>query len=78
MQIREIHLGSEFPVLSNIGVQNIQVSENYSHIDTLDLKLDISYSGNFRLVIDVALLGKSAYVSVTGELAFNFTSKIVP
>ncbi|KAL0275827.1 UNVERIFIED_CONTAM: hypothetical protein PYX00_003559 [Menopon gallinae] len=64
IKIREIHLGSEFPVLTNIGVQNIKTSENYSHIDTLDLKLDLSYTGNFRLVFDVSLLGKSAYVSV--------------
>lgn len=69
LQIRDINLGSEFPVINNINVQNVNINKDYSHIDTLDLMLDVNYCGGFELIINAnMLLGKTAYVSIKGKL----------
>lgn len=45
----------------------MKINEDFSHVDSLDLKLDLSYKGGFRLIVDAnMLLGKAAYLSVKG------------
>ncbi|EEB17881.1 conserved hypothetical protein [Pediculus humanus corporis] len=79
IKIVEIDLGSEFPVLNNISIQDVKVNKDYSHIDVLDLKLDVNYSGGFRLVVEAnMLLGKAALISIQinelyGEGRLEFT-----
>lgn len=48
------------------------MNNDYSHIDTLDLKLDVNYSGGFRIVIEAnMLLGKAALISIKGNFFFS-------
>lgn len=79
IKICDINLGSEFPVLNSIVVQNVNVNKDFSHIDSLDLKLDVNYCGGFELIVNAnMLLGKAAYVSIkvlelNGEGRLQFT-----
>lgn len=60
-------MGSQFPEIRNVRVENVSLDETEGHIDTLDLSLDLNYSGNFQLAIDANMvLGKRAYLAVKG------------
>ncbi|KAK6620823.1 hypothetical protein RUM43_011119 [Polyplax serrata] len=79
IRILEIDLGSEFPVINGVSIDDVSVNKDHSHIDTLDLKLDVNYSGGFRLVVEAnMLLGKAALISIKvnelyGEGRLQFT-----
>lgn len=65
--MRDLHLGIQFPEIKNVRVENVNLDETEGHIDTLDIGLDLTYSGNFQLAIDANMvLGKRAYLAVKG------------
>jgi len=60
-------LGSEFPIIKSITVDEVKFNEEMSYIDMIDVKLDLSYKGGFRLLVDAnMMLGKAAFLSVKG------------
>ncbi|XP_046985794.1 PDZ domain-containing protein 8 isoform X1 [Schistocerca americana] len=77
--IRDIHLGTHFPEVKSILVKDVVLDEVNKHLDTLELCLDLEYSGGFQLSIDANMvLGKAAYVSVKvnrliGQAQLQFT-----
>ena len=72
-QIRDVHLGSQFPAIKGISVKDVQINREHQHIDTLDLCLDLEYSGGFQLSIDAnMLLGKTAYLAIKGIFFYYF------
>jgi hypothetical protein len=50
-----------------VSVKDAVLHPQYQHIETLELYLDLEYSGGFQLSIDANMvLGKAAYLSVKG------------
>jgi hypothetical protein len=50
-----------------VSVKDAVLHPQYQHIETLELCLDLEYSGGFQLSIDANMvLGKAAYLSVKG------------
>ncbi|XP_051154052.1 PDZ domain-containing protein 8 isoform X4 [Leptopilina boulardi] len=79
VQLRDLHLGNQFPMIKGLEVADAKICPDTGLLETLDLSLDLHYSGNFQLSIDVKmLLGKTAYLAlqvkrVTGKARLQFT-----
>ncbi|XP_012277461.1 PDZ domain-containing protein 8 isoform X2 [Orussus abietinus] len=79
IQLRDLHLGTQFPTIKGLEVADAKINADTGLLETLDLSLDLHYSGNFQLSIDVKmLLGKTAYMAlqvkrVTGRARLQFT-----
>nr|CAD7429133.1 unnamed protein product [Timema monikensis] len=77
--IREIDLGSQFPAIRSITVKDAVLYEEHQNLDTVDLCVDLEYSGGFQISIDAnMLLGKVAYLAVkvnhlSGQARLQFT-----
>lgn len=72
-----MHLGSQFPDIKTIQIEDINLDKNNKCIDTLSIKVDLDYSGNFLLSVDGKMkFGKTAYLSIkgnaVGSLCVNF------
>ncbi|XP_034235149.1 PDZ domain-containing protein 8 [Thrips palmi] len=64
--VRDLNLGSHFPTIRSVEVRQVSQDPVHHRIDTLELCLDIHYSGSFQLSLDANLvLGRAAYLSVT-------------
>ncbi|XP_015121655.1 PDZ domain-containing protein 8 isoform X1 [Diachasma alloeum] len=79
VQLRDLDLGTQFPMIKGLEVADSFINRDTGLLETLDLSLDLHYSGNFQLSIDVKmLLGKTAYLSlqvkrVSGRARLQFT-----
>lgn len=62
-----MHLGSQFPNIKSISIENVKLDKNEGHIDTLNLCLKLDYTGNFLMSVDAHMkFGKTAYLSIKG------------
>lgn len=74
-----MHLGTEFPNIKNISIENVKLDRKEGYIETVSLCLDLDYTGNFLLSIDAKMkFGKTAYLSIKGNtilihLKWNYT-----
>lgn len=60
-------------MIKGLEVADAKICADTGLLETLDLSLDLHYSGNFQLSIDVKmLLGKTAYLALQGILIFSF------
>ena len=67
MQLRDLNLGTQFPTIKGLEVADSKIDADTGLLESLDLALDLHYSGNFQLSIDVKmLLGKTAYMALQG------------
>ncbi|XP_008556866.1 PDZ domain-containing protein 8 isoform X1 [Microplitis demolitor] len=79
VQLRDLNLGSQFPTIKGLEVAAAVIDKDTGLLETLDLALDLHYSGNFQLSIDVKmLLGKTAYLflqvkQISGKARLQFT-----
>lgn len=65
IQIRDLSLGNQFPVVNSIRVERCKMTEGEEFFDEIAFIVDMDYSGGFQTSIDVALvLGKNAHLSV--------------
>jgi len=70
-QIQDVCLGTQFPVIKSVSVRDAVLHPQYQHIETLELCLDLEYSGGFQLSVDAYMvLRKAAYLSVKGLFIF--------
>lgn len=68
LQIRDMHLGTQFPDIKNISVENVVLDKTHGHIDVLNLCVQLDYTGHFLLSIDAKMkFGKTAYLSIKGK-----------
>lgn len=67
LQLRDIHLGKNFPMIKGMEVADAKICADTGLLETLDLALDLHYSGNFQLSIDVELLSKTAFLALQGK-----------
>lgn len=66
-QLRDLNLGTQFPTIKGLEVADSKIDADTGLLESLDLSLDLHYSGNFQLSIDVRmLLGKTAYMALQG------------
>jgi hypothetical protein len=76
LQIRDLCLGTQFPTIKSVCIKDAVLHPQYQHIETLELCLDLEYSGGFQLSIDAnMLLGKAAYLSVKGLFIIHAKEK---
>lgn len=62
-----MNLGSQFPDIKKINVENVIFDKQRDHIEVLNLCVQLDYSGNFLLSIDAKMkFGKTAYLSIKG------------
>lgn len=67
VQIRDMHLGSQFPSIKNVTIEHVKLDKSEGHIDTLNLCLKVDYTGNFLMSVDARMkFGKTAYLSIKG------------
>lgn len=67
LQLRDLNLGTQFPTIKGLEVADSKIDADTGLLESLDLALDLHYSGNFQLSIDVKmLLGKTAYMALQG------------
>jgi len=60
-------MGSRAPSIHRIQVNSVGLDDDKLQMESMDLNLDIEYSGGLGIAIDVALAyGKSAFLSVKG------------
>ncbi|KAL6266295.1 hypothetical protein P5V15_003154 [Pogonomyrmex californicus] len=79
VKLRDLNLGTQFPTIKGLEVADSKIDADTGLLESLDLALDLHYSGNFQLSIDVKmLLGKTAYMAlqvkrVSGKARLQFT-----
>ncbi|XP_066588005.1 PDZ domain-containing protein 8 isoform X2 [Prorops nasuta] len=79
VKLRDLHLGTAFPTIKGLEVADSKIDADTGLLESLDLSLDLHYSGNFQMSIDVKMvLGKTAYMAlqvkrVTGRARLQFT-----
>ncbi|CAB3380997.1 Hypothetical predicted protein [Cloeon dipterum] len=79
ISIKEIDLGSKFPIFNGISIQDVVLHPTKKYIETLDLSVDLHYEGGFQLVTSVRLiLGAPAKITVkvchlSGRARLRFT-----
>ncbi|XP_020297884.1 PDZ domain-containing protein 8 isoform X2 [Pseudomyrmex gracilis] len=79
VKLRDLDLGTQFPTIKGLEVADSKIDADTGLLESLDLALDLHYSGNFQLSIDVKmLLGKTAYMAlqvkrVSGKARLQFT-----
>lgn len=69
-----MNLGSQFPDIKNLTVENVILDKVHGHIDVLNLCVQLDYSGNFLLSVDAKMkFGKTAYLSITGDCVTSYS-----
>ncbi|CAH1188292.1 unnamed protein product [Phyllotreta striolata] len=77
--IRDMHLGTEFPDIKDISVDEVKVDKKEGYIESVSLCVKLDYTGNFLLSVDGKMkFGKTAYLSIkvkriTGEARLEFS-----
>lgn len=67
MQLRNLNLGTRFPTIKGLDVAEAKINDS-GLLETLDLALDLHYSGNFEFSIDLKMkLNKTAYLALQGN-----------
>lgn len=70
--MRDLNLGTQFPTIKGLEVADSKIDADTGLLESLDLALDLHYSGNFQLSIDVKmLLGKTAYMALQGIITYH-------
>lgn len=63
-----MNLGTQFPHIKNICLEDIKLDKVDGHIDTLNISVNLDYTGNFLLSVDAKMkFGKTAYLSIKGK-----------
>ncbi|XP_050296074.1 PDZ domain-containing protein 8 isoform X2 [Anthonomus grandis grandis] len=63
--IKDLHLGSQFPDIKDISIENVKLDPKNEHIEVLSLVLNLDYLGNFFMCIDAKMkFSKTAYLSI--------------
>lgn len=63
--IRDMHLGTQFPDIKSVKVEDLKLDKKDGYIETLNLCINLDYTGNFLLSVDGKMkFGKTAYLSI--------------
>lgn len=61
-------MGTKAPSIRGIDVNSLELDEDQKLIESVDVGIDLEYSGGFAIGIDVALAyGKTAFMSAKGK-----------
>ncbi|KAJ8977988.1 hypothetical protein NQ317_004532 [Molorchus minor] len=50
INIKDMHLGTEFPDIKDITIDNVKLDKKEGYIETISLSLNLDYTGNFLLI----------------------------
>lgn len=81
LTLKDIDLGDQFPEIRLLDVHHVEIHETEGRIENLELRLDLKYTGNFRIAVDAAMvLGKKASLTLKvkrlcGFAQLQFTRK---
>lgn len=65
IQIRDLSIGTQFPLLKNIRVETYKMSEDREIFEEIAFVVDLDYRGGFETSVDVSMIfGRMAHLSV--------------
>ncbi|RCN43093.1 hypothetical protein ANCCAN_10926 [Ancylostoma caninum] len=65
IRIRDLSLGTKFPRINAVRVENVEMSEDTNIFEKITLLIDMDYTGGFETSIDVTtVFGKKANLSI--------------
>ncbi|KAI1725215.1 PDZ domain-containing protein 8 [Ditylenchus destructor] len=64
IQIRDLSVGNEFPLIKNIRVERFQMSEDREFFEELSFVIDVDYRGGFQTSVDVNMIFGFAHLSI--------------
>uniref|UniRef100_A0A0M3IAU9 SMP-LTD domain-containing protein n=1 Tax=Ascaris lumbricoides TaxID=6252 RepID=A0A0M3IAU9_ASCLU len=65
IRVRDLSMGSQFPILKGALVESYRMSEDNESFETLNMLVDVDYTGGFQASVDVSMLfGRFAQLSV--------------
>lgn len=65
VRVRDLSIGSEFPIVSNVRIESYHLSEDGHVFEELNLLIDVDYTGGFQASVDAALvLNRRAHLSL--------------
>ncbi|GMS95660.1 hypothetical protein PENTCL1PPCAC_17835, partial [Pristionchus entomophagus] len=64
IRILDLSLGTKFPVVNNIRVEKVEMSEDRENFEKIHFVIDLEYTGNFETSIGVWFLGKEGHLSL--------------
>ncbi|VDK63104.1 unnamed protein product, partial [Cylicostephanus goldi] len=69
IRIRDLALGTKFPRVNAVRVENVEMSEDKNIFEKITLMVDMDYTGGFETSIDVTtVFGKRANLSIKVRL----------
>ncbi|GMR47608.1 hypothetical protein PMAYCL1PPCAC_17803 [Pristionchus mayeri] len=64
IRILDLSLGTKFPVVNNIRVEKVEMSEDRENFEKIHFVIDLEYTGNFETSIGIWFLGKEGHLSL--------------
>ncbi|GMT23548.1 hypothetical protein PFISCL1PPCAC_14845 [Pristionchus fissidentatus] len=64
IRILDLSLGTKFPVVNNIRVEKVEMSEDRESFEKIHFVIDLEYTGNFETSIGIWFLGKEGHLSL--------------
>ncbi|EPB72854.1 hypothetical protein ANCCEY_08068 [Ancylostoma ceylanicum] len=81
IRIRDLSLGTKFPRINAIRVENVEMSEDTNIFEKITLLIDMDYTGGFETSIDVTtVFGKKANLSikVSSQIQGHQLKRLIP
>uniref|UniRef100_A0A915DNR9 PDZ domain-containing protein 8 n=1 Tax=Ditylenchus dipsaci TaxID=166011 RepID=A0A915DNR9_9BILA len=81
IQIRDLSVGTQFPLVKNIRVEQFLMSEDRELFEELSFVVELDYRGGFEMSVDVSMIfGRFAHLSVkllrlSGKARITFTRR---
>uniref|UniRef100_A0AC35U7G3 PDZ domain-containing protein 8 n=1 Tax=Rhabditophanes sp. KR3021 TaxID=114890 RepID=A0AC35U7G3_9BILA len=64
VRVRDLSVGSQFPIIKNIAVENMKICETDNSIESLSLLIDLTYTGDFHTSIFASTFLGETYIGV--------------
>ncbi|CEF59783.1 PDZ domain-containing protein [Strongyloides ratti] len=64
VKIRDLDVGSKFPIIKNISVENIKMCNDDNSVESLSLLVDLFYTGNFYTSIFASTIFGDTFIGV--------------
>ena len=73
LQIRDLNLGNNFPVIKAVTPMHVSFHQESSLFKQIDISVEVEYTGGFQLAIDaITKISKTAMVKIKGLFLFIY------
>lgn len=71
LQIRDLNLGTNFPVIKAVTAKHVNLNPDTSVLEQIDILVEVEYNGGIQLAVDASSrLSKAAMVKIKGKFHF--------